>query len=116
LVQNMAKLPNGARAKLTLSTGDAYVTLREPTNEEMNEYQASKFNGPDKATPAEAMMHLKRVMGEFFDKLVTGFEDLEDSEGQPVTVERKDEFPLHLKAEIIFQRFDRTPVEIDEKN
>jgi len=112
----MAKLPNGCRATLKLSTGDAYVLLREPSNEEMNEYQAAKFNGPDKATPAEAMMHLKRVMGEFFDRLVIGFEDLEDSEGRAVTVERKDEFPLHLKAEIIFQRFDRVPVEFDEKN
>ena len=111
----MAKLPNGARIRLTLSTGDAWVILREPTNEEMNDYQARKFYAPDKATPAEAMMHVKRVQGEFFDTLVTGFEDLEDGEGA-VTVERKDVFPLHLKAEIVFRRFDRVPIALDEKN
>jgi len=111
----MAKLPNGARVKLTLSTGDAYVTLREPTNEELNDYQAKKFDIPDKASPSDAMLHVKKAQGEFFDKLVTGFEDLENNEG-PITLERKDVFPLHLKAEIVFRRFDRVPILVDEKN
>ena len=111
----MAKLPNGARVKLTLSTGDAYVILREPTNEEMNAYQAEKFNIPDKAGPADAMLHVKRMQGKFFDLLLVGFEDLEDDQG-PLTPERKDVFPLHLKAEIVFRRFDRVPIVVDEKN
>jgi hypothetical protein len=111
----MAKLPNGARVKLTLSTGDAFVILREPTNEEMNAYQADKFNVPDKAGPPEAMLHVKQAQGRFFDLLLTGFEDLEDETG-PLTPERKDVFPLNLKAEIIFRRFDRVPIALDEKN
>jgi hypothetical protein len=112
----MAKLPNGCRARLPLSTGDAYVLLREPTNEELNNYEARKFDTPDKATPADAMLHVKKVRGEFFDLLVTGFEDLEDADGKPITVDRKDDFPLNLKSEIVFRRFDRVPVDIDEKN
>lgn len=111
----MAKLPNGARVRLTLPGGDAFVLLREPTNEEMNAYQAEKFSVPDKATPAEAMMHVKQVQGKFFDLLLTGFEDLEDEQG-PLTPERKAAFPLNLKTEIVFRRFDRVPLALDEKN
>lgn len=111
----MAKLPNGARVRLPLSTGDAFIILREPTNEEMNAYQAEKFNVSDNAGPGDVMMHTKRAQGKFFDLLLTEIEDLEDDQG-PVTVERKDVIPLNYKAEIVFRRFDRVPIALDEKN
>lgn len=110
----MARLPKGAHIKLTLSDGDAYIVLREPTNEEINNYHADKYDIPPNATPADAMFHVKQAQGRLFDLLLQDVIDLEDEQGK-ITVERKDAIPLHLKAEIIFRRFDRVPI-ADEKN
>lgn len=110
----MAKILNGGRFKIALPTGDAFLTLREPTNEELNSYQADKYDVPDKATAKDAMQHAKNVQAAFFDLLLTKVEDLEDSEG-PVTLDRKDAIPQAWKSEIIFRRYDRVPV-VEEKN
>lgn len=111
----MAMIPRGARVKVSLPTGTAHITLREPSNEELNDYQSKKFDVPDKATPAETMLHVQRAQAAFFDLLIENVEDLEDEHG-PVTAKRADAIPAAWKSEIVFRRFDRTPIELDEKN
>jgi hypothetical protein len=111
----MARLMSGARVRVTLPSGDAFLILREPTNEELNAYQARKFNMPDQATPEEASLHAKNITADFFDLLLTGIEDLEDAEGV-ITLDRKAAIPQAWKVEAVFRRWDRTPVSLDEKN
>ncbi len=107
----MALIPKGAKAVFPVGDGESYATLREPTNEELNEYQVTKLDGPEKATDCERSMHYKTCQGKFFDLLVIGVVGLEDEKG-PVTLDRLDVIPLSWKSEVVFRRWDRVPVDV----
>lgn len=92
--------------------GESYATLREPTNEELNEYQMAKFDVPERATDLERSMHFKNCQGKFFDLLVTAVVGLEDEAGA-VTLDRLSVIPLSWKSEVVFRRWDRVPVEVE---
>ena len=73
------------KVTLHLEDGDAGLTLRQPSNEEINEYHLALYdiNGEGKEQMAERI----RVRSEFFDKLITGVENLEDEEGNALDSE-----------------------------
>ncbi|HAR46980.1 MAG TPA: hypothetical protein DCS05_12695 [Nitrospiraceae bacterium] len=108
----MAKIPSGTTVSISLPDGTASMKLREPGIEELNIYQAEKFNVPETATPAEGMAHVKAVQAAFFDKLLVSVEGLEGADDKPITLENKHLIPADWKSEAIFRRFDRTPVSI----
>ena len=109
----MAKIPSSSRMRLTYPTGDAFITLRRPTNEEQNAFEAARFHMPDNVSQAEMMQHAKKAICDFFDLLATKIEDLEDDKG-PITLDRLDAIPQDQKVEVMHRRW--VPSAVEEKN
>ena len=97
----MAKVQQSIR--LTFNE-DGAVLLRHPTVEEYNDFLAAGYPSLRGGRLSAANSVDARVA--FFDKLVTGFENIEDDDGQ-ITVETKDRFPVEYKVECIFVAFDQ---------
>jgi len=96
--------------KATVTVGDEEVefTLREPTNEEQNNflgkrYELKRNKMKDKSLDARV---------EFFDLLLTGVNNLEDAEGKAITPKRKDLIPNRWKDKVVFRLFEDDDIEI----
>ena len=95
--------------KFEVKDTDVIFTLRNPTNEEINKYYASKLDISGKTVKDNSV----QARCELFDLLLTNIENLEDDNGI-VTTDRKNAIPLKWKGEAIFKAFDES--EIDLKN
>jgi hypothetical protein len=91
---------------------DGVVILREPTNKEWNDFSSEliTLRRHGKARDESVI-----ARGKLFDRLVTRIDNCEDGQG-PVTLETKDRFPIRLKSDIIFNAFQVSEVDIEEKN
>lgn len=89
---------------------DAIITLRNPTNEEFNNYYNKRFEGFGYGKNKDNSF-CARV--EFFDLLLLNIENLEDESG-PIAADQKDKIPAKWKNEIIYKAFDES--ETIEKN
>lgn len=89
----------------------AVFHFRQPSNKELNDFLGARYSVGrrnrmnDNSLPARC---------EFFDRLLTGVDDLVDPDGQPITAERKDAIPVNWKGQIIFEKFESD--EVDVKN
>lgn len=92
---------------------DGVVGLREPTNEEWNNFSAElvsfKRHGKVRDESVEAR-------GLLFDRIVTRLDNFIDPSGAPITLETKERFPLRIKSDIIFNTFQQSEIVVDEKN
>lgn len=91
---------------------DGVVILREPTNKEWNEFSSELLSLKRHGKARDESVSAR---GRLFDKLVVRIDNCEDGQG-PVTIETKDRFPIRLKSDIIFNAFQVSEVDIDEKN
>jgi hypothetical protein len=91
---------------------DGVVVLREPTNKEWNEFSTELITMRRHGKARDASVEAR---GRLFDSLVTRLDNFEDDKG-PITLETKDRFLLRLKSDIIFNTFQLSESEIDEKN
>lgn len=82
---------------------DAAFVLRNPTDQEYNDYYAERFE----------KNNIVRARAALFDELLVEVENLEDDDGV-IGIEQKDRIPAKLKAEAVFIAFDRD--EVDLKN
>lgn len=104
----MAKLTKEIKASLKLDDGEAVLTLRQPTNQELNEFMAERYSYSGKKMRDNSYT----ARAEFFDLLLTKVENLEDSEGVPITAERKELIPAHWKSNVIILQFETTDIVI----
>lgn len=107
----MARIPKNRIVIITLPSGEARITLREPTIEELNAYQAERLDLRPGSAPADRLTQAKKAQAQFFDLLITSVENLEDDQG-PVTPERKDVIPASWKHDAVLQQFDLSPVSV----
>ena len=106
----MAKLLNEIKASVELSDGDAVFTLRKPTNEELNNFLAKRYEVSRKGKDVRDNSLQSRV--ELFDQLLVKVENLEDGNGQPITTADKAQIPANWKADIIFKSFEDNEITI----
>jgi hypothetical protein len=107
------RLGTERRIAITVNDEQVHFTLRQATNQEINQFLSARFSTKrgkfgDSSTPARC---------NFFDKLLTKVENLEDPSGDPVTAETKDKIPANWKASIILSLYENEEVEeVDVKN
>lgn len=105
----MARLKNGWTATVELEGETVELSYRNPSNQELNKFLASRYETGKKGKVNDNS-HEARC--DFHDLLLTGVKNLEDSEGNPVTPERKDLIPANWKADIIFKKFESSDIDI----
>ena len=110
----MAKLKNELTASVMLGDEKVLLSFRAPTNEELNDFMAKRHEVSAGKRNIKVRDNSLVARAEFFDKLLTKVENLEDSEGKPITPERKELIPSTWKNDIVFRLFEDT--EIDTKN
>lgn len=104
------QLQNEIRKSIGPDGDKATFTLRQPTNEELNEFLAARYQ-----TSRHGRMRDNSIAARvaFFDTLLVGVENLTDCLGNPVTPETKQLIPTIWKTAIVFSEFEN--VEIDEE-
>ena len=103
------KLQNKITATVTTANKEVITfVLKRPTNQEINEFQAKRFD-IDKADVKARLILLE----DYFDSLLLSVENLEDDTGL-VTIDRKDAIPANWKQDIIAKL--ETDAQIDIKN
>lgn len=105
------RLSDEHRIDLTIAGETVTFILRDPTNRELNDFLAARYSTSRKGRLRDRS---NQARAEFFDTLLTGVENLEDSDGSPVTPDKRDRIPLNWKSAVIFTEFE--DVEVDEKN
>ncbi|MFH2073746.1 MAG: hypothetical protein ABIJ57_00170 [Pseudomonadota bacterium] len=102
-----------AEHRVGITVGDeTFVSiLRKPTNKELNDFLGERFEVGRKGKMKD---HSLQARVDFYDLLLIGVENLEGSDGQPITPEGKDQIPPNWKAAVVFKEFE--DIEIDEKN
>lgn len=103
-----------AEHKVGITIGDETVNfiLRKPTNKELNDFLAERFEVGRKGKMKD---HSLQARVDFFDTLLVRVENLEGPDGTPITgPDRKEEIPPNWKAAVIFKEFE--DIEISEKN
>lgn len=105
----MARLSREKMATVMLGDEEVKFYFREPSNKEMNDFLASRWD-PGKKGKVTDNSHEARCA--FFDKTLTKIENLEDADGAPVTPERKDLVPANWKADMIFKLFESAEIEV----
>lgn len=106
----MARLRKEIKVTVKLNDEDVVLVLREPSNQELNEFLAKRYE--IKRNKLKDNCLSARV--ELFDLLLTGVQNLEDADGVPITSDRKDMIPATWKNDIIFKHCEDN--EIDIKN
>ena len=89
------KLQN--KITVTVTTANKEIItfiLRRPTNQEINEFQAKRFD-----IKKEDIKGRLELLEDYFDSLLMSVENLEDETGI-VTVDRKDAIPANWKQDI----------------
>lgn len=88
------KLQN--KITVTVNVGNEKVTfvLRRPTNKEINEFQAKRFDVGNNVSSRLVSLE------DYFDTLLVSMENLEDDNGI-ITIDRKDAIPANWKQDII---------------
>ena len=105
------RLTNEHRVSLTIGDESVNFTLRRPTNKELNDFLAERYDIGRKGKMRDNSLSARTA---FFDLLLTEVENLEDPDGKIITPERKDEIPANWKSSVVFQAFE--DIEINEKN
>lgn len=86
-----------SKITVTVNVGNekVIIVLRRPTNQEVNEFQAKRFD-----IKKEDIKGRLELLEDYFDSLLVSVENLEDETGI-VTVDRKDAIPANWKQDII---------------
>lgn len=111
----MAKLKVGSTtrtATVLIGGEEAVFVFRKPTIEELQELQSAQVVVIGKKALDCSLV----ARSEFFDRLILEIRDLEDEDGQPITADRKDVVPGEMKADIVFNLFERRDYTVIEKN
>jgi hypothetical protein len=101
----MAKISNEIEVKIG---DDGLIVLRQPTNREYNEFEATRY--PVKRNVIKDHAREARVV--FFDLLLVRVENIDQG---PITIEAKDRIPERYKTRIIFNAFEANE-DIELKN
>ncbi len=104
----MARIASQITSVIKVGDEEVIVTLRKPTNKELNEFLAARYEVGRKNRMKDNS-HVARV--ELFDKLVVKIENLEDESG-PVDAGRKEAFPANWKNDIVFKSFEDNEIEV----
>lgn len=102
------KLQNKITATVNVGNEKVIFTLKRPSNQEVNEFQAKRFD-IKKEDVMGRLFHLE----DYFDSLLLNVENLEDETGI-VTIDRKDAIPANWKQDIIARL--ELDAQIDIKN
>ena len=103
------KLQNKITATVTTANKEVITfVLKRPTNQEVNEFQAKRFDIDRSDVKARLVL-----LEDYFDSLLLSVENLEDDTGL-VTIDRKDAIPANWKQDIIAKL--ETDAQIDIKN
>lgn len=106
----MARLSKEIKASVKVGDEEVVFTLRQPTNKEINDFLGKRYQVKGRKMDDKSVD--TRI--ELFDTLLTDVQNLEDADGLPVTVDRKELIPGTWKNSIIFQQLES--VEVDLKN
>lgn len=79
------------------------ITLRQPTNQELNDFFSERFARSDKG---ELKNNVVDVRAEFFDDLFMEAEGLEDEDGKPIDRDTMDRIPAAWKSVIVNKEFE----------
>jgi len=90
----MVKLTQGTKAVVEVGDEEVTFTLREPSPQEINDFLSKRCG------------RLVSSRVEFFDLLLISVENLENTDGTPITTEQKALIPATWKNDIIFRRFE----------
>ena len=102
------KLQNKITVTVNIGNEKVIFVLRRPTNQEVNEFQAKRFD-----IKKEDIKGRLELLEDYFDSLLVSVENLEDETGI-VTVERKDAIPANWKQDIVAKL--ELDAQIDIKN
>lgn len=105
------RLTRDHKVKLTIGEESVTFALRHPTNQELNEFMADRYEVGRKGKMNDRSTEARCA---FFDRLLTGVENLEDVDGAAIGPDRKELIPINWKSQVVYQVFE--DVEIDEKN
>ena len=97
----MAKLTNELEATVKLGGEDVNIYLRNPSNEEMNDFLSKRYDVSANKKGGKVKDNSLLARANFFDNLVSKIENLEDAEGKAITAERKELIPSKWKNDII---------------
>jgi len=89
----MVKLTQGTKAVVEVGDEEVTFTLREPSPQEINDFLSKRCG------------RLVSSRVEFFDLLLISVENLENTDGTPITTEQKALIPATWKNDIIFWGF-----------
>ncbi len=112
----MARLQREWTVTAELGDEEVKFTLREATNEEINGFLGSRYDIQAKGRKVKADDKSVKARCSFFDDLLTKIENLEDEDGDPVTLERKEKIPSKWKNAAILEKYEASDVEVDAKN
>ena len=102
------KLQNKITVTVNIGNEKVIFVLRRPTNQEVNEFQAKRFD-----IKKEDIKGRLELLEDYFDSLLVSVENLEDETGI-VTVDRKDAIPANWKQDIVAKL--ELDAQIDIKN
>ena len=102
------KLQNKITVTVNVGNEKVIFTLKRPTNQETNEFQAKRFDINKNDVKARLVL-----LEDYFDSLLISVENLEDEIGI-VTIDRKDAIPANWKQDIIAKL--ELDAQIDIKN
>ena len=102
------KLKNKTTAIVNVGNEKVVFVLKRPTNQEVNEFQAKRFD-----VDKNDIQGRIKLLEDYFDSLLISVENLEDETGI-VTVDRKDAIPANWKQDIIAKL--ELDTQIDIKN
>ncbi|MBM2838803.1 MAG: hypothetical protein HW415_1428 [Deltaproteobacteria bacterium] len=90
----MARLTQGIKAVVEVGDEAVTLTLREPSPQELNDFLSKRQH------------RLVDSRLEFFNLLLIRVENLENTDGTPITADQKELIPVTWKNDIIFRRFE----------
>ena len=91
---------------------DGSITLREPTNEEWNKYDGSRFEFSKKGRFKKDNQSAARC--DLFDRLMVSVDNIEDDRGG-ISTDDLDRIPARYKQRAIFLCFEDESAEDDEE-
>ena len=106
----MARINKEFKGVVRYKDEEITFTLREPSNEELNTFLASRLEIGKRKDKVKDRTHEARCA--FFDFLLVGVENLEDAEGVAITPQSKELIPANWKSAVIFERFETEEIEI----
>ena len=83
--------------------GEGCITLREPTNEEWNKYDGSRFEFSKKGRLKKNNQAAAKCA--LFDNLVVSITEIEDGKGQ-ITIDDLERIPARYKQRAVFLCFE----------